>query len=163
MRKNFFLAAVLLVSQMIGAVPKIEQVEPLCWWTEMKTPLTIMFHGEDLQDAQVSVQQMVGGKAMRGACLGLVPRSQHNAESPNYLFVDFGVFQPGTYRITLKKGKKKATYDYVIAERREGSRERKSFDASDVVYLIMSDRFVDGDEQHPRESRQEQCERPFRR
>ncbi len=146
MRKNFFLAAVLLVSQMIGAVPKIEQVEPLCWWTEMKTPLTIMFHGEDLQDAQVSVQQMVGGKAMRGACLGLVPRSQHNAESPNYLFVDFGVFQPGTYRITLKKGKKKATYDYVIAERREGSRERKSFDASDVVYLIMSDRFVDGDE-----------------
>ena len=146
MRKNFFLAAVLLVSQMISAVPKIEQVEPLCWWTEMKTPLTVMFHGEDLQDAQVSVQQVVGGKVMRGACLGLVPRSQHNAESPNYLFVDFGVFQPGTYRITLKKGKKKATYDYVIAERRMGSRERKSFDASDVVYLIMSDRFVDGDE-----------------
>lgn len=146
MRKNFFLAAVLLVSQMISAVPKIEQVEPLCWWTEMKTPLTVMFHGEDLKDAQVSVQQMVGGKVMRGACLGLVPRSQHNAESPNYLFVDFGVFQPGTYRITLKKGKKKASYDYVIAERRMGSRERKSFDASDVVYLIMSDRFVDGDE-----------------
>ena len=146
MRKNFFLAAVLLVSQMISAVPKIEQVEPLCWWTEMKTPLTVMFHGEDLKDAQVSVQQVVGGKVMRGACLGLVPRSQHNAESPNYLFVDFGVFQPGTYRITLKKGKKKATYDYVIAERRMGSRERKSFDASDVVYLIMSDRFVDGDE-----------------
>ena len=145
MRKNFFLAAVLLVSQMISAVPKIEQVEPLCWWTEMKTPLTVMFHGEDLQDAQVSVQQVVGGKVMRGACLGLVPRSQHNAESPNYLFVDFGVFQPGTYRITLKKGKKKASYDYVIAERRAGSRERKSFDASDVVYLIMSDRFVDGD------------------
>ena len=146
MKKNFFLAAVLLVSQMISAVPKIEQVEPLCWWTEMKTPLTVMFHGEDLKDAQVSVQQVVGGKVMRGACLGLVPRSQHNAESPNYLFVDFGVFQPGTYRITLKKGKKKASYDYVIAERRMGSRERKSFDASDVVYLIMSDRFVDGDE-----------------
>ena len=51
-----------------------------------------------------------------------------------------------TYRITLKKGNKKATYDYVIAERKAGSRERKSFDASDVVYLIMSDRFVDGDE-----------------
>ena len=55
MKKNFFLAAVLLVSQMISAVPKIEQVEPLCWWTEMKTPLTVMFHGEDLKDAQVSV------------------------------------------------------------------------------------------------------------
>lgn len=130
---------------MAFSAPKIEQVEPLCWWTEMRTPLTVLFHGEDLKDAEVSVQQVVGGKAVRGACHGLVPRSQHNAESPNYLFVDFGVFQPGTYRITLKKGKKKATYDYVIGTRREGSRERKSFDASDVVYLIMSDRFVDGD------------------
>ncbi len=143
--KFFFLAALLLSARMAFSAPKIEQVEPLCWWTEMRTPLTVLFHGEDLKDAEVSVQQVVGGKAVRGACHGLVPRSQHNAESPNYLFVDFGVFQPGTYRITLKKGKKKATYDYVIGTRREGSRERKSFDASDVVYLIMSDRFVDGD------------------
>ena len=145
MRKSFFFAAVLLMSQMAFAAPKIQQVEPLNWWTEMKMPLTIMFHGQDLKDAQVSVQQVANGKVMRGACHGLVPRSQHNAESPNYLFVDFGVFQPGTYRITLKKGNKKATYDYIIAERRKGSRERRSFDASDVIYLIMSDRFVDGD------------------
>ena len=143
--KFFFLAALLLSAQMTFSAPKIEQVEPLCWWTDMRTPLTVMFHGQDLKDAEVSVQQVAGGKVVRGACHGLVPRSQHNAESPNYLFVDFGVFQPGTYRITLKKGKKKATYDYVIGTRREGSRERKSFDASDVVYLIMSDRFVDGD------------------
>ena len=147
MKKHLFLSvAVLAMCQFAIAAPKIQQVEPLCWWTNMATPLTIMFHGEDLSDAQVSVQQIANGKVMRGACHGLVPRSQHNAESPNYLFVDFGVFQPGVYRITLKKGKKSATYDYTIAERREGSRERKSFDASDVVYLIMSDRFVDGDE-----------------
>ncbi|MBO7458639.1 MAG: cyclomaltodextrinase N-terminal domain-containing protein [Paludibacteraceae bacterium] len=146
MKKTFFFAVVLLISQMTFAAPKIQHVEPLCWWTNMEMPLTIMFHGEDLSDAQVSVQQLNNGKAMRGACHGLVPRTQHNAESPNYLFVDFGVFQPGTYRITLKKGKKSATWDYSIAERRAGSRERSSFDASDVVYLIMSDRFVDGDE-----------------
>ena len=139
------MAAVLLMSQLAFAAPKIEQVEPLCWWTNMNTPLTVMFHGQDLADAQVSVQQVLNGKLMRGECHGLVPRSQHNAESPNYLFVDFGVFQAGTYRITLKKGKNKVTYDYVIAERRKGSRDRQSFDASDVVYLIMSDRFVDGD------------------
>jgi len=145
MRKSLILAA-LLIGQMTFAAPKIQQVEPLCWWTNMTTPLTLLFHGEDLADAQVSVQQVVKGKAMLGACLGLVPTGQHNAESPNYLFVNMDVNQPGTYRITLKKGKKKATYDYVINERRAGSRERHSFDASDVVYLIMSDRFVDGDE-----------------
>lgn len=145
MKKHLFFAAVLLMSQMAVAAPKIEQVEPLCWWTNMKTPLTVMFHGQDLKDAQVSIQQVVNGKVMRGECHGLVVRNQHNAESPNYLFVDLGVFQPGTYRITLKKGNKKASYDYTIAERRKGSRERQSFDASDVIYLIMSDRFVDGD------------------
>ena len=146
MKKYSFLFAAVLLSQFICAAPKIQQVEPLCWWVDMEIPLTVMFHGEDLSDAQVSVQQLNNGKVMRGACHGLVPRSQHNAESPNYLFVDFGVFQSGTYRITLKKGKKSATWDYSIAERRAGSRDRMSFDASDVVYLIMSDRFVDGDE-----------------
>ena len=145
MRKSFFFAVVLL-SQMMFAAPKIQQVEPLNWWTDMKMPLTLMFHGEDLQDAQVTVQQIVKGKVVRGACVGLVPTGQHNAESANYLFVDMAVNQPGTYRITLKKGKKSASVDYTINERREGSRERKSFTTADVIYLIMSDRFVDGDE-----------------
>ena len=140
------LVCVLAATMIATAAPKIEQVEPLCWWTNMHTPLTLLFHGQDLADAQVTVQQIANGKVMRGNCLGLVPTGQHNAENPNYLFVDMHVNEPGTYRITLKKGKKKVTYDYVIAERREGSRQRKSFDASDVVYLIMSDRFVDGDE-----------------
>ncbi len=146
MKKQFSLFFALLLSGWLVAAPKIQQVEPLCWWTDMHTPLTLMFHGTDLADAQVSVQQVVNGKVMRGACPGLVPQAQHNAESANYLFVDMAVNQPGTYRITLKKGSKKATYDYMIAERRAGSRERKSFTTADVVYLIMSDRFVDGDE-----------------
>ena len=146
MKKHILLIAAVVMSQLAWAAPKIEQVEPLSWWTGMETPLTIMFHGEDLQDAQVSVQQVVNGKALHGKTQGLVPGKQHNAESPNYLFVDFGVFQPGVYRITLQKGKKKATYDYSITERRKGSRDRKSFTSADVVYLIMSDRFVDGDE-----------------
>ena len=95
MKKHYFvLAAVLMMSQFALAAPKIQQVEPLSWWTNMNMPLTLMFHGQDLQDAQVSVQQIANGKVMRGECLGLVPRGQHNAESPNYLFVDFGVFQP---------------------------------------------------------------------
>ncbi|MBR6118412.1 MAG: cyclomaltodextrinase C-terminal domain-containing protein [Paludibacteraceae bacterium] len=145
MKKHILFIAALFMVQMGFAAPKIQQVEPLNWWTNMETPLTVMFHGQDLKDAKVSVKQVVGGKVMRGTCLGLVPRSQHNAESPNYLFVDFGVFQPGTYRITLKKGAKSASYDYVIAERKEDSKNRSSFTSADVVYLIMSDRFVDGD------------------
>ena len=146
MKHPILIVAALLMGQLAFAAPKIQQVEPLCWWTNMETPLTLMFHGNDLKDAQVSVQQVVNGKVMRGACHGLVPTAQHNAASANYLFVDMTVNEPGTYRITLTKGRKSATCDYVIGERRAGSRERLSFTSADVVYLIMSDRFVDGDE-----------------
>lgn len=146
--KNKFLLIIslLAMSMVMNAKPVIQRVEPLCWWTEMNTPLTLLFQGEDLADAQVTVQEVVGNKVMRGQCLGLVPTAQHNAESPNYLFVDMDVKQAGTYRITLTKNKKKATWTYTINTRREGSRMRQSFTSADVVYLIMSDRFVDGDE-----------------
>lgn len=144
--KILLIISLLGMSSMLLAKPSIQRVEPLSWWTEMHTPLTLLFQGEDLADATVTVQEVVGGKVMRGQCLGLVPTGQHNAESRNYLFVDMDVKQPGTYRITLTKNKKKATWDYTINTRREGSRMRTSFTSADVVYLIMSDRFVDGDE-----------------
>lgn len=116
--------------------PHIERAEPLSWWTEMNCPLTLMLQGQDLADAQVSIKPAEG----------LVVRGQHNAQSPNYLFVDLDVQKAGTYTITLKKGNKKTSVQYTINERRAGSRERQSFTTADVIYLIMSDRFVDGDE-----------------
>ena len=143
--KHRFLFLALLLCSTLWAAPKITHVEPLCWWTDMHQPLTLMFYGEDLQDAAVSIQELAAGRIMRGQCIGLVPTGQHNAESKNYLFVDMDVRQAGTYRITLRKGNRRATYDYTIYDRREGSRERQSFTSADVVYLIMSDRFVDGD------------------
>lgn len=143
--KHRFLFLALLLCSTLWAAPKVTRVEPLCWWTDMHQPLTLMFYGEDLQDAAVSIQELAAGRIMRGQCIGLVPTGQHNAESKNYLFVDMDVRQAGTYRITLRKGNRRATYDYTIYDRREGSRERQSFTSADVVYLIMSDRFVDGD------------------
>lgn len=113
----------------------------------MNCPLTLMLHGEDLADAQVSIQALgENGKPMKSVCNGLIVKGQHNAESANYLFVDLAVNKPGTYRITLKKGKYSSRVDYTIYERQEGSRERQGFNSSDMIYLIMSDRFVDGDE-----------------
>lgn len=118
------------------AQPAVERVEPLSWWTEMNTPLTIMFYGNDLAGAKVSVEP-TGGIIIKG---------QHNAQSKNYLFVDVDIRRAGTYTFTLAQGDKQAQVEYVIENRREGSRQRQSFTSADVVYLIMSDRFVDGDE-----------------
>ena len=144
--KKLFLFIALLSAFSLQAKPRIDRAEPLCWWTEMNCPLTLMLQGEDLADAQVTIQQLHNGKLMKGECTGLQVTGQHNAESKNYLFVDLAVNEPGTYRITLKKDKKSSYVDYTIHTRREGSRERQGFNSSDMIYLIMSDRFVDGDE-----------------
>ena len=58
----------------------VERVEPLCWWAGMKTDLQLMFYGKNLKDATVKVLQQ-----------GLSVTKIHNAESPNYLFVDISV------------------------------------------------------------------------
>ena len=147
MTRKLFLFVALFSAFSLQAKPRIDRAEPLCWWTEMNCPLTLMLHGEDLADAQVSIQALgENGKPLKGECKGLVVKAQHNAESQNYLFVDMAVNEPGTYRITLKKDKRTASVDYTIYTRREGSRERQGFNSSDMIYLIMSDRFVDGDE-----------------
>ncbi len=123
----------------------VQQVEPLCWWTDMQCPLTLLVHGEDLVSSTVTIQRLNGKKILKGECTGLVLKGQHNAYSPNYLFLDLDVKETGIYRITLKKANRKVSFDYQIFARREGSRERKSFTSADCIYLLMSDRFVDGD------------------
>ena len=147
MNKKILLPIIALLSTLtLSAKPRIDRAEPLCWWTEMTCPLTVMLQGEDLCNAQVTINQLNNGKIVKGECTGLQVKGQHNAESPNYLFVDLTVNEPGVYRITLKKDKRTSYVDYTIHTRREGSRERQGFNSSDIVYLIMSDRFVDGDE-----------------
>ena len=143
--KKIVLFIALLSAFSLQAKPRIDRAEPLCWWTEMNCPLTLMLQGEDLADAQVTIQKLHNGKAVQGECTGLQVKGQHNAESKNYLFLDLAVNQAGTYRITLLKNKKKTTVNYTIYNRREGSRERQGFTSADMIYLIMSDRFVDGD------------------
>lgn len=137
------LLGLLLATCLLAQAQTVTQVEPLSWWTNMRLPLTLMVHGTNLQDAEVSIQRQDGKKYR--ATEGLVVRSQHNAESPNYLFLDMDVREAGNYLITLKKGKKSVRFPYTIAERRAGSADRRSFTSADVIYLIMSDRFVDAD------------------
>lgn len=117
---------------------RIAHIEPPCWWTGIKTPLQIMVHGEDISSYTVSIE---GGK-------GVSVTAAHKAESPNYLFVDVAIAEnaaPGTYDLVFSKDGESFSYPYEIAARREGSAQRKGFDSSDAIYLIMPDRFVNAD------------------
>ncbi|MBQ2969843.1 MAG: glycoside hydrolase family 13 protein [Bacteroidaceae bacterium] len=104
----------------------------------MNTPLQLMIHGTDIASYDLTVE---GGEGVQIAKV-------HKAESPNYLFVDVTIdakAQPGTYNFVFTKEGKEFRYPYQLQARREGSAERTSFTTADMVYLLMPDRFANGD------------------
>lgn len=119
---------------------RVDRIEPLSWWTGMTTPLQVMFHGEGISSCDV---------AMAAGTRGVRVKEVHRAESGNYLFADVEVdasAEPGTYFFIFTPADGGAfKVPYEIAARREGSRERLSFTTADMIYLLMPDRFADGD------------------
>lgn len=114
---------------------QIDRVEPPFWWSNMQNPeLEVVFYGAQLSDYQVS------------ATLPILRETR--TSNPNYLFVNFDLkaLPAGVYAITFSHPTKPSfSIDYEIRQRRSDSSKRKGFDASDVVYLIMPDRFANGD------------------
>lgn len=117
---------------------QICRVEPLSWWVGMNTPLQLLIQGEGISEYDVVFE---GGN-------GVKVSGVHKADSPNYLFVDVAISanaQPGTYYLVFTKGEESFKRAYEIGARVEGSAQRKSFSSADMIYLIMPDRFANGD------------------
>ena len=117
---------------------QVTRVEPLSWWTGMKMPLQLLVQGENISEYNVAIE---GGK-------GVSVEKINKADSPDYVFVDVKIAanaQPGTYYIVFSKDGQSFKYPYEIAAREEGSAERTSFTTADMIYLIMPDRFANGD------------------
>ena len=121
-----------------ASAQQVTRVEPLSWWTGMKMPLQLLVQGENISEYNVAIE---GGK-------GVSVEKINKADSPNYVFVDVKIAanaQPGTYYIVFSKDGESFKYPYEIAAREEGSAERLSFTTADMIYLIMPDRFANGD------------------
>jgi glycosidase len=131
MKKIIFL---LLVSSNLFA--QIDRVEPPFWYVNMQNPeVQILFYGKNIAQNEVSVSNNV------------IINSIRKTENPNYLFVTIDTKNVVAQELTFSfsKNKKVAfTQKYELRKRKENSRFRKSFDASDVMYLIMPDRFANG-------------------
>ena len=140
---------------------RIDRIEPPCWWTGMRTPLQLMVHGDGIGTCDVRFEGLKGVKV----------KEVHQADSPNYLFVDVQVgrrAQAGTGRLvftrksaqTVGEGQpdrkssqtdnggrlegERFSVPYEIAVRPD-EQGRKSFSSEDLVYLIVPDRFANGD------------------
>jgi len=115
---------------------QIERIEPPFWYAGMHNPeLQIMFYGKNIAQYQISVSNSIKITDIK------------KTENPNYLFVTINTKNvPATNCVFTFKNNNKVsfTHNYSLKQRRENSAQRKSFDASDMMYLIMPDRFSNG-------------------
>ncbi|RZJ66735.1 MAG: alpha-amlyase [Flavobacterium sp.] len=131
MKKLIFLFLTFSIAQ-----AQIQKTEPPFWYSNMKNPeLQIMFYGKNISKHSVSVSNDV------------VISSVQKTENPNYLFVtiDTKNIPASTFTFSFKEKDKTAfTQKYELKQRRKDSELRQGFDSSDMVYLIMPDRFANG-------------------
>lgn len=115
---------------------EIKKVAPSFWWAGMKNPeLQILLYGENLALSDVSVS----GE-------GIYLKETVRQDNPNYLllYLDLSEAKAQTFQILLKNGKKKLQIPYELKSRVRRGEDVKGFTSEDVLYLIMPDRFANG-------------------
>ncbi len=113
---------------------QVQKVEPAFWWSGMKNPeLQLLVYGKDINNLQPEFAN------------GIKIKEVKKVENPNYLFVtiDTSGILPGKTKLNFKSGKKTVkTIDYEFKQRQQNSANRDSYTSSDVMYLVMPDRFA---------------------
>jgi glycosidase len=117
------------------------RVYPTHWFAGMKDPsLQLMLHRKDIGKASFSLKPYAGVKLVKT----YVP------ENKNYLFIDLVISptaKPGNLVFNVSENGKTYPMTYTLNRRDpgNGTTRVKGVNASDLVYLIMPDRFANGD------------------
>lgn len=138
MIRKIILLSVLLINILHSQTFKVERIEPPNWWIGMKyDTVQILLYGENVGNAEIF-------PAHKGATV----IDYHKAESQNYLFIDLLIDNSLNESINFQIGLATNDYDTVITfpllTREKRNNAFQGFNQSDVVYLIMADRFCDG-------------------
>jgi len=128
------------VSSAIAQTPEILKVEPPSWWIGSSlNPVRVLIRGRNLRGALV--QAVGSGFSVVGA-----PKIN---QSGSYLFVDLAILPNArtgerTLKISNQNGSAQARWEILPRLNRSGSFQ--GFSPDDVMYLVMIDRFSDGDQ-----------------
>ena len=139
MKHTLILWAVFLFVWGMGQTARamdVKKIAPSFWWAGMKhSELQILLYGDDLASSDVTVSG-------EGVYLEEVVKQ----ENPNYLllYVDLSEVKAQTFHIQLKNGKKQLQIPYELKTRTRKGEDVKGFTSEDVLYLIMPDRFSNG-------------------
>ncbi|MDH6535343.1 alpha-amylase [Parabacteroides sp. 52] len=115
----------------------VKKIEPAFWWAEMNnTELQILLYGDRIADCMLDI-----------SATDVRLKETVRLHNPNYLllYLDLTEAKAQTFDIILQRGKERKTIAYELKQREARSSLREGFNASDVLYLIMPDRFANGD------------------
>ncbi|AZA76038.1 alpha-amlyase [Chryseobacterium sp. G0186] len=140
MRKIYTFLALAATSMAFSQSKTLEKVEPAFWWKGMKNPeLQILVYGKGIANNQITLSDGINIKDIQ------------KVENPNYVFITVNTNEINVpkFTINVNKGQKKLdSYTYELKQRNAGSADRESYTSKDMMYLIMPDRFANGDEKN---------------
>lgn len=118
----------------------LQGIYPTHWWTGMKNPrVQIMIRGFNASDLKISIVYP-----------GIKVEKITKGKNSNYHFVDLyisPIAKAGTIniRFTTPEGTGTVPYQLKARSKENGKTRIRGVDASDLIYLIMPDRFSNGD------------------
>lgn len=136
--RQFFLTFILL-GQMVLRAQTIDRMEPQNWWVGMKyNTITVLVYGNNISELQPSISYK-----------GVTLLKKEKFENKKYLFVTLKIdptAKAGNVKINFtQNGKLILSKDFPILEREKNSANRASYSQKDAIYLIVPDRFANGD------------------
>ena len=135
--KKHILLIVLFTASFLVVRGETPRVEPSFWWSGMaETELQLMVSGDNIADYVPAVTSK-----------HVTIREVVTLENRNYqlIYLDLTGAVPESFDLVFTNGKKKLTVPYELKERNPERLAIESFGPSDVLYLIMPDRFANGD------------------
>ena len=118
------------------AFAQIDRVEPPFWYAGMNlSSVQIMFYGKNIAQYDVAISN------------NIIIENIKKTKNPNYVFITINTKNAVPTELTFSfksKNKVAFTRKYELKKRKENSALRKSYDSSDMIYLIMPDRFANG-------------------
>lgn len=137
MRKIFILLFIVSLN-VFSQTLQVTKIEPANWWTGMKlNKIQLMVYGKNLSHFNASFNTK-----------NISVTSIHELENKDYGFVDIKISnsaKEGNYKLSFDQGGKKVAVDFPLLKRNNDKKIHRGFNREDVVYLIMPDRFSDGD------------------
>lgn len=135
------LLALLAPVAAFAQAPVVEKVEPPNWWANHSiNPVRVLIRGQHLSGARVECPRLACGAV------------KVNAQG-TYAFVDVRIapsMRPGEYPLTLRTANGSVKAPFTVSAQLPVMGRFQGFGVDDVVYLLMPDRFANGDSTNDR-------------